>query len=234
MGCKPKKTKCQRICRNKKSVIKVVEEKKIPSNLQEKGRLQYFFHSLSSTLPIRDILDEQHQGHKTEPHIEIGAENYINKCYPVNIRKFAEGDEKYLFLITTCRNKEMNKKINERFGRNETNQFIVGYIVKEKVFEIDGRICIKGPTFIYSFEESMLVKDLFHKNFSQTGNKKTLSLLRKSAVNKNKTEKILNHFKGKHNKRLDCVEKIKKLDRNDITCIGKNCKFYKNGCLRWK
>ncbi|KKN43011.1 hypothetical protein LCGC14_0707370, partial [marine sediment metagenome] len=47
-------------------------------NLEDKGRLQYFFHSPSSELPIRDVLDEQKKGHKTEPHIEIGAENYIN------------------------------------------------------------------------------------------------------------------------------------------------------------
>jgi hypothetical protein len=52
--------------------------------LEEKGRLQFFFHSPSSELPIRDILNEHGKGHKTEPHIEIGAENYINCCYQSN------------------------------------------------------------------------------------------------------------------------------------------------------
>ncbi len=29
------------------------------NNLEEKGRLQFFFHSPSSILPIRDVLNEQ-------------------------------------------------------------------------------------------------------------------------------------------------------------------------------
>lgn len=76
-------------------------------NLEEKGRLQYFFHSPSSKLPIRDVLNEQKRGYKTEPHIEIGAENYINRCYQSNnIMPFLKSKGKYLFLFTTCKAKD--------------------------------------------------------------------------------------------------------------------------------
>jgi hypothetical protein len=109
MGCKPKKIKCQRS--NKKRSIKIIEREIVPpENLDEMGRIQFFFHSRSSKLPIRDILNEQKQGHKTEPHIEIGAENYISCCYQKNnIVPFLKSREKYLFLFTTCKNRELNR-----------------------------------------------------------------------------------------------------------------------------
>lgn len=39
------------------------------------GREHYFQHYSKSKLPIRDVIV------KTEPHIEIGAENYLRRCY---------------------------------------------------------------------------------------------------------------------------------------------------------
>jgi len=45
------------------------------------GMVQYFYHLPSSKLPIRDVLNEQGKGHKTEPHIEIGAENFCAECH---------------------------------------------------------------------------------------------------------------------------------------------------------
>lgn len=229
MGCKPKKPKCQRTYRNKKGVIKVVEELEIPSkNFREKGRIQYFYHSPLSELPVRDVSNEQGEGHKSEPHIEIGAENYMAECYQPNIKKFVNSSERYLFLVTTCRNKE----INEIFGKNKTNQFIVGYIIKEKVLKINGYngyICVKGPTFIYSFEDSILVKDLFEWNFSRS----QLLSDSKRIVDNWKTKQILEHFKGKDSILQDCVEEIKRLDMKDKTCLGKDKCQYQNECLRW-
>ena len=97
-------------------------------NLEEKGRLQYFFHSPSSKFPIRDVLDEQKRGDKTEPHIEIGAENYINRCYQSNnIMPFLKSKGKYLFLFTTCKAKD-HKYYNRKC--------IVGFISKKKYSSI--------------------------------------------------------------------------------------------------
>lgn len=83
--------------------------------LDERGRLQFFFHSPSSSLPIRDVLNEQRSGCKTEPHIEIGAENFLNCCYQSNnIIPFLRSREKYLFLFTKCKNANLsqyNKKL---------------------------------------------------------------------------------------------------------------------------
>lgn len=202
--------------------------KKNINNSEEEGMVQYFYHSPSSRLPIKDVLNKQ--GHKTEPHIEIGAENFCAKCYQQNIKKFAEKKLKYLFLITTCKNDEVNK----RYGKG-TNQFVVGYIVKEKAFEIEGRTCVKGLTFIYSFDDSILTKELFGKNFSQSENKgKTLSLRRNVFVDKDKTKQILNHFHNRKNILNECINKIKGLDKNNETCkYGEKCKF-RSECLRLK
>ena len=105
------------------------------NNTRNKGMVQYFYHSPSSKFPIRDVLNEQRKGYKTEPHIEIGAENFCVECYQNNIKKFVERKLNYLFLITTCKNKEVNRK----YGK-DTNQFIVGYIKKSDVIDVEGRI----------------------------------------------------------------------------------------------
>lgn len=247
MPCKNKTAEdCENIIENcgaeNFSDIFTVEEEIDTKNLEEKGRIQYFYHSPSSKLPVRDILNEHGKEHKTEPHIEIGAENYISCCYQSNIKNFVKSNEKYLFLVTTCRNKNKNKELNEKTDEKKTNQFIVGYIIKEKAFDTGGHICIRGSTFIYSFDDSIPVKDICGKNFSRSENKgKTLSLSRDVFVDNQKTERILKHFDKKTNIFSKCIEEIKKLDarnpkKEDKTCLvlrGKKCSFQNNGCLRW-
>ncbi|HDZ16839.1 MAG TPA: hypothetical protein ENH75_01020 [archaeon] len=191
-------------------------------NLEDKGRLQYFFHSPSSELPIRDVLDEQKKGHKTEPHIEIGAENYINKCYqPNNIVPYLKSKGKYLFLFTTCKvkgHKYFNKKC------------IVGYISKKEYLIILEKNCteshyaVLGDTYLFSFNNSLPISLLGYKEG-----------IRIKKVEKNETRTILNHFRDKSNIVRDCVKEIKRLDKKNITCKKEEfgCKF-KNQCLRWK
>lgn len=194
----------------------------MPINSKEKGMVQYFYHSPSSRLPIRDVLNEQGKGHKTEPHIEIGAENFCAPCYQNNIKKFVEKKLSHLFFITTCKNEEVNKK----YGRG-AKQFIVGYIVKSEVLTIDGRVCVKGPTCIYSFEDSILVKDLFGFNFDRS------RLYEKPFVNETQTEKILKHFNTRDNIINECIKEIKHKDKSNKTCTyGDKCKFRKD-CHRF-
>jgi len=222
MGCKPKRPKCQRTYRNKKSVIKVVEEEIPSKNLREKGRIQYFYHSPLSELPVRDVSNEQCEGHKTEPHIEIGIENYLAKCRQTNIIAHLNSDEKYLFLVTTCRNENMDE---------HDVPYIVGYMVKERHLVIgnEKRHAVKGETLIFPFSKSVPYYDIFPEHFAPL-----------RLVDGNKTEEILKRFKGKRDKTQECVEEIIRLDENnkkrDKTCIvlrGSKCE-YQNECLRWK
>jgi len=198
---------------------------KIP---QEKGMVQYFYHSPSSKLPIRDVLNEQGCGHKSEPHIEIGAENFCVACFQGNIKKFIEKNLNYLFLITTCKNAEVNEGLEKKYGKG-TKQFIVGYIDVEEDFPIEGRICVKGPTHIYSFEDSILVKPLFGFNFDRPKLKKN------PFVNETLTEEILNHFLigEKRDITRECIEEISDKDKGNKTCkFGDECEFRKD-CHRF-
>jgi hypothetical protein len=191
-------------------------------NPSTESMVQFFYHLPSSKLPIRDVLGEQHAGHKTEPHIEIGAENFCVECYQKNIKKFVEKKLNYLFLITTCKNKEVNRK----YGKG-TKQFIVGYIIKDEVLDIDSRVCVKGPTHIYSFEDSILVRDLFRFNFDRS------KLLKNPFVDKFQTRKILEHFRTRENILNECIKEIRGKDKSNVTCkYGAQCKFRRK-CLRF-
>jgi len=252
MGCKSKPCKsCSRSSGKSKSVENVLDKFTF-RNLKEKGRLQYFFHSPSSKLPIRDVLNEQDEGHKTEPHIEIGAENYISCCYQSNnIIPFLKSKEKYLFLFTTCKNKELdpckNKELDhKRFMKTaegkknkkvnyHDERFIVGYIMKQDFIDCNGHYAARGSTKLYSFSNSYPLKRLFRKH-------KNLKNIRIKCLSEVETGKIRDHFKGKHNKLLDCVNEIKRLDKKNKkskkTCLLLRRKHgkceYQNDCLRWK
>lgn len=226
MGCKGKTPiKCDRYS-------KASNDESIPSGdfifngLIKTGRLQYFFHSPSSELPIRDIMNEQNQGYKTEPHIEIGAENYISCCYQSNnIIPFLKSKEQYLFLFTTCKSEDLKDYYGERF--------IVGCIKKQGMIDCNGHFAVRGTTRIYTFKDAYLLRCLFpnHKNIKN---------IRIKCLSEEETEKILNHFKGRRNILHECIKEIKSLEENnkedDKTCLilrGGMCE-YQNECLRWK
>jgi hypothetical protein len=227
--CKLNESKCPGTNKDKNDGIKVVDEKQLNSGMvKEKGRIQYFYHSPSSKLPVRDALGEQGEGFKTEPHIEIEAENYLSDCRQTNIvAHLNREEEKYLFLVTTCRNKEeKGKKYYEK-------PFVVGYIVKEKRLQLEEegqkRMASRGRTFIFPFSEGIPFFELFN-HFSPM-----------RIVDEQKTKIILDRFKGKRNILHDCVKEIDQLDeKNDKihkTCLmlrvrGGKCEF-QNECLRW-
>lgn len=220
MGCKSKTTKdCVKpsnLKGNKEESSKFIFD--IDEELAE-GRLQYFFHCPSSELPIRDVLNLQHMGHKTEPHIEIGAENYINCCYQSNnILPFLNSSkEKYLFLFTTCKSQNLENYYDRRF--------IVGYIIKEGFIEYNGHFAVRGTTKLYSFKDAYPLERLFP-------NHKNIKYIRVKRLSHEETRKLLDHFKGKNNILQDCIEEIKRLDKNNKTCLGEKCD-YRQECLRW-
>ena len=200
-------------------------------NLKEKGRLQFFYHSKSSELPVRDVKNEHGEGPKTEPHIEIGAENYLNECVQTYVNSFANSEEKYLFLFTNCSNSKMKEYHKKRF--------IVGYIVKEVIGETQKNqksqckstsdepfTFIKGETFLYRFQDAMPLTDLNFKKFRA-----------QRLLDAETTQKILMHFRGKDNILNECIKEIKRLDSDNITCYRVTSNFkcnYKDECLRWK
>jgi hypothetical protein len=188
------------------------------NELEEKGRLKFFYHCPESELPIRNVTDNDKNGLKTEPHIEIGVENYLNRCYQDYLQDAIDNNEKYIFWMTTCRNSKL-PEYNERR--------IIGYLVLQESKEIDeDRFYFKGKAHIFSFEDSIQVKDLGY--FAKP---------RKQLVEEENSKKILDHFKDKKNIVKECVKEIKKMDPENKTCYRVtydfDCKF-KDECLRWK
>jgi len=166
------------------------------SDLEEKGRLHFFYHSPSSKLPVRDILNEQNEDYKTEPYAEKNAENYCCECNQPNIRGFLNGSEKYLFLFTTCRNEK---------SKHRGKVYIVGYIEKGR-YELrpGGFYAAIGLLKLFSFEDAYCLGKSTSDNNPRQMRKK---------LNGGKTRKILNGFKGKVNILDQCrteVEKLKK------------------------
>jgi hypothetical protein len=116
------------------------------TNLDETGRLHFFYHSPSSPLPVRDVLNEQGAGCKTEPYIEKCAENYCCECNQASIRGFLKSRERYLFLFTTCRDKQ---------SKHAGKVLVVGYIEKEHCeLRPGGFYAVIGPMRLVSFDKA--------------------------------------------------------------------------------
>lgn len=216
---------CKRRRTPARSLIKEYSDKIDVNTLKEEGMLQYFYHSPLSKLPVRDVSNELGKDHKTEPHIEIGAENYLLDCYQHNIQRFLLSDAKYLFLLTTCRNKQLNQ-----FG----DQYIVGYIIKEDwgYAQDKGRknsIFVRGSTKLFEFRYSISSKELFGKNLDRGG------IMHNLWIKKEKTTKILMHLNRHPSIPIKrCIQEINRLDKKGETCyFGKKCKNRKH-CLRFK
>ncbi len=197
--------------------------------LEEIGRLQYFFHCPASKLPVRDVLNLHLQGHKTEPHIEIGAENYQNRCYySNNILPHLKSAEKYLFLFTMCENP---------LHRYYKRRVIVGYIEKSgSVYSPPAgkrpdRYTVKGDVRIYSFDDAIPIDEppLNYSRYTRT-----------HLVCEDDTRAILRHFSGRKDITEACVREIQRLDEQNPkaskTCRvlrGQSCPFQRTECRRW-
>lgn len=126
-----------------------------PKHLRPSGRLQFFFHSPSSDLPVRDVCNEQGSGYKTEPHLEQNAENYLKECYQrANIQGVLKNREKYLLLFTTCKSRSAH--MQRHFGE----RYIVGYIRADRFIARQGFIAIQGRTKVVSFDEAYSLEKL--------------------------------------------------------------------------
>jgi hypothetical protein len=196
-------------------------EECIVHNLEDIGREQFFWHYPYSELPIRDITE------KTEPHIEIGAENYLRCCIQRNIRGFCHSKEKYLFLCTTCRNRVVGG--GEFFGR----RFIVGYIEKKKFIKIGDRLAVIGNTYLVPFDSKLsydglgLKRGIFMQKFDK----------------KEDIKKLLRLIHSHSNIRVHAIKEMIEKEENartkgksipiDCECLGQSCEFI-DICLRRK
>jgi hypothetical protein len=111
--------------------------------LDDRGRVQFFNHHHGSLLPIRDVRRE------TEPHIEVGAANYVKPCAQTDYRSFCLSPERYLFLTTVCRNCAAGK------GRFINRRFVVGYIRRVMCFANHGRWSVFGPVRLVQFDAAL-------------------------------------------------------------------------------
>lgn len=166
------------------------------SDLEERGRLHFFYHSPSSKLPIRDVLNEQKHGYKTEPYIEKRAENYCVKCYQTNIRGFLKSKEKYLFLFTTCRYKP-----SKHLGK----VYIVGYIEKRRhELRPGGFYAAIGPLKMFPFNDAWPLGKSRHSNNPRQVQKK---------LEVRKTQQILDYFEGRKSIVDQCRMAVDRLKR---------------------
>jgi hypothetical protein len=174
------------------------------TDLDETGRLHYFYHSPSSDLPIRDVLGEQGAGRKTEPYLERNAENYRRCCWQRNIVAFLKSTGKYLFLFTKCARKE---------SKHKDKLYIVGYIRKERCIDRGGFWAVAGKTKVYSFEDAFPLRRL-----SPATNARHV----RRVLTKRQTECVLQSFTGKRNKLTACLEELsclkEKLRRGERRC----------------
>jgi hypothetical protein len=163
-------------------------------DLDDTGRLHYFYHSPSSDLPVRDVLNELGQDYKTEPYLEKQAENYCRRCMQPNIRGFLRSREKYLFLVT-----RMQKAGAKYFG----TAYVVGYIEKRKTrgheWRPGGFYAVLGEAKVYSFRDAYPLESMI--NFRHRPRKVVERL----------TATILDHFSDGRNILNECLIELERL-----------------------
>jgi hypothetical protein len=163
------------------------------TDIVETGRLHYFYHSPSSDLPIRDVLGEQGEGRKTEPHLERSAENYCWPCWQSNIVSFLKGNQKYLFLFT---------KYARKGGKHEGKRYIVGYIRKERCIDRGSFWAVAGETKVYSFDHALALSEV-----SRARNARHVHRV----LTASQTARVLESFKGKPNILAACLKQLSDL-----------------------
>jgi hypothetical protein len=211
------------VCRPKATKFRYKPEKCVLDDLEDIGREQFFYHYSKSQLPIRKIAAKKIKNAKTEPHIEIGAENYLRPCIPNNVRDFCYSREKYLFLCTTCENRELGEGYLH-------HRFVVGYIKKENCKDMENRCAVFGETYIIPFDKKL--------DYEKLGFKRIRPMQR---FNSKQTRKLLELIHSHGNIRGSCIEEMIKQEAIarengmkipiDEECLEDECTL-KNKCLR--
>jgi len=182
-----------------------------PRGLKPSGRLQFFFHSPSSALPVRDVRNEQGSGFKTEPHLEKNAENYCSECYQrANIQGLLKNREKYLFLFTTCKSRADH--MEGHFGE----RYIVGYICADRFVPRQGFIAVQGKTKIVAFQDAYPLERLVPSASSRH--------IRVRKLTVEEAKKVLDHLRDAPNIKERCIREIERLKSACPGMRPKKCK----------
>jgi hypothetical protein len=192
------------------------------SSLSLKGRVQSVITSKESPWAVRNLKKDR-KGLKTEPHIEAGlgiaSENLFKFCYQGNVVSHIFSDERFLFLLTVCRNPDFP----EKFGKRLIN----GYIDKRGYGYQDTprgkRFFVFGEPFVVGFKDAIPVEEIGFNPF-----------IRVQLVDEEKTKKIMQRLMGVPNSTDEYIKEIERLDPKGLTCVltqGQTCIFGKT-CLR--
>ena len=191
--------------------------------LTDTGRVQSVITSRQSDWAVRNVIKGP-TGFKTEPHIEAGvgvaSENLFKFCYQDNIRNHIFSSEKYLFLLTCCR--------NPNFPELKETRVITGYIKKlgyglQMHPEKGKRYFTFGDAFVVGFSDAIPVTQLGYKNH-----------IRVQLVDEARTAQILDWFSNKTDAKDKYIEEIERLDPKGATCVltkGEHC-IFESSCLR--
>lgn len=176
--------------------------------------LQYFFSDINSILPIRDVNNTCHHGVITEPHLEIGAENFIKTQAQSKIVKAMKSGIEYIFLVTKCQNKELKEFYDK--------QFIIGYIKIQNAIRRAGDKgknfwAVRGSSKIVDYEHAINIPELFGKNLSRQDLNKKLS--------REQTQNFVEYFQKQDDITQSWIDEINKIDSHKKTCLGTGCEF---------
>jgi len=178
------------------------------------GVMQFFYHCKDQILPIRDILNTNGKGNKTEPHYENLTENWCNKCMNPRIRSVNSKQLDYLFLFTKYQ--YSNHKYYNKY-------FIVGYLKRAdskrflelndtlrsdvNLFDLDDPNSCgffagdKRQSIFVSINDAYLIKDMQNPRHYPW------------LVSKSETKVIIKHFENKKNIISELVLLAKKLTK---------------------
>lgn len=168
-----------------------------PDDFEDLGYTQFFYTQKDSNLPIRDVMNTHNKGFKTEPFIEMKAENFCSKCYQTNINSFTKKlDRRYLFLITNTR----DSVVEDEFGRK---RWIVGYIEKQRGLALNGRTAVQGPIKLVSFEDAVGLDEI-NADTGFRSNKK---------LDEDQTNKLIDKLEDAENIYDQCLEEVKRMEK---------------------
>jgi len=191
------------------------------------GIAQFFFHCRNQVLPIRDILNTNGRGHKTEPHYENLTENWCSECVQKKIKSANSKNLDYLFLYTHYHCKKQD---------NDDKYLIVGYLKRakpERWLELNKGLRTDAEPYSQKNPElcGFFAGDLKASRFVSADNAYILYIkhpYEKYFIKEKEAEKIINKLKLAPNILKDLKKLAIKLDKQIIKISG--CKKRKK-CL---
>jgi hypothetical protein len=192
-------------------------------SLSLKGRVQSVITSTESPWAVRNVIGGE-RGLKTEPHLEAGlglaSENLLKFCYQSNIRSFIKSDERYLFLLTVCRNPDFPNLFGKRLITGFIDKRGYGYRFNDKG---EKRWFVFGDSYVVGFPDAVPVTELGYNSY-----------IRVQKIDEERSARILERFSKVPNTVDHYIQEIERLDPKGSTCVltqGKPCLF-EESCIR--